>query len=108
MRVELTELQWLTAEQRLPLREFAQMSGLLESELRQLVEYGVIAPLDPQAQDWLFGADCLPLARTAVRLRHDFDLEGQGLAVTLTLIERVQELENKLRELHARLPRTHA
>lgn len=108
MRVELTEVQWLSAEQHLPLLEFTQMSGLLESELQQLVEYGVITPLDPQAQAWTFGADYLPLARTAVRLREDFDLEGQGLAVALTLIERVQELETRLRELSARLPRTHS
>jgi chaperone modulatory protein CbpM len=107
MRVELTEVQWMSAEQRLPLHEFTQLSGLLESELQQLVEYGVIAPLDPHAQAWIFSADCLPLAKTAVRLRRDFDLQGQGLAVALTLIERVQELETRLRELHAQLPGAH-
>lgn len=104
MRVELTEVQWVNVRQELPLREFVQRSGLAESDLRYLVESGVLAPLDPQAPAWSFSADCLPLARAAGRLRQSFDLEGQGLAVALTLIERVQELEARLRDLEAQLP----
>ena len=102
MRLELTEVQWLNARQELSLHEFVQISGLPEAELRNLVEFGVLTPLDPRAPAWSFGADCLSLARTAGRLRRDFDLDSAGLAVALALIERVWELEARLRDLHAR------
>ncbi|MGH8293523.1 MAG: chaperone modulator CbpM [Gammaproteobacteria bacterium] len=108
MRIELTEAQWVNARRELPLREFVQRSGLSEADLQYLVESGVLAPLDPQAAEWSFGTDCLPLARTAARLRRDLDLDGSGLAVALTLIERVQELESRLRELDARLLREYS
>ncbi|HKT31851.1 MAG TPA: chaperone modulator CbpM [Gammaproteobacteria bacterium] len=105
MRVELTEVQWLNARQELPLREFVRRSGLTETDLRYLVEFDVLAPLDPQAPAWSFGADCLPLARTAARLHRDLELDGSGLAVALTLIKRIQELETRVRDLDARLLR---
>ncbi|MDE2139439.1 MAG: hypothetical protein KGJ17_02955 [Gammaproteobacteria bacterium] len=102
MRVELTEVQWLNPQQELSLRELLRISGLAESDLRYLVEFDVLTPIDPLAPTWSFDAECLPLARTAGRLRRDLDLDGPGLAVALTLIERVQELETRLRELDAR------
>jgi chaperone modulatory protein CbpM len=44
------------------------------------------------------------IARTASRLRDDFELDTGSLAVTLTLLERVRELEARIRELEAQLP----
>lgn len=108
MQVELTEVQWLNARQTLPLLEFVQLAGLPENELRHLVEFGVLAPLDPHASSWTFGADCLPLARTAGRLHRDLDLDASALAIALTLIERIRALETRLHELSARLPSTHS
>lgn len=102
MRVELTEVQWLNPQQELSLYELLRISGLTESDLRYLVEFDVLTPIDPLASTWSFGADCLPMARTAGRLQRDLDLDGPGLAVALTLIERVQELETRVRELDAR------
>jgi len=104
MRVTLTEMHWLDEHQQLSLSELVQISGLTEKELRQLADYGVITPLDPDAASWTFSSDRVTMARIACRLRHDFDLDTQGLAVALTLIERVHELEERLRQLSARLP----
>ncbi|MGB9428640.1 MAG: chaperone modulator CbpM [Gammaproteobacteria bacterium] len=104
MRVELTEVQWLDAQHELSLGEFLQLSGLPETELRQLVDYGVITPLNPAATSWTFGANYVPAARTACRLRRDFDLDIQGLTVAMTLIDRVHELENRILQLSAQLP----
>lgn len=104
MRVKLTEMHWLDEHQQMSLSELVQLSGLPESELRELADYGVISPLDPQASMWTFSANCAPIVRTAWRLRQDFDLDTQGLAVALTLIDRVNELESRLRELSAQSP----
>jgi chaperone modulatory protein CbpM len=85
--------------------ELAECSGLSETELRDLVELGALQPVDPEAGDPSFAARCISAARAARRLRNDFELDSQGLALVLSLLERVQELENALQRLNARLPR---
>jgi hypothetical protein len=42
--------------------------------------------------------------RTACRLRKDFDLEPHGVALVVTLLDRVHALEAEVRDLRAKLP----
>lgn len=105
MKIELTEAVWLDERGEVTLLELAECSGLTQPELRELVELGALSPLDPQASDWNFSADCIVAARAARRLRNDFELDQQGLALVLSLLERVQELESTVQRLNARLPR---
>ena len=105
MKVELTEAVWLDERGAVTLIELSQCSGLTEGELRDLVELGALEPTDPEASDWSFTSRCISLARTACRLRNDFELDTQGLALVLSLLERVQELEDAMQRLNARLPR---
>ena len=105
MKVELTEAVWLDERGAVTLVELSQCSGLSEGELRDLVELGALEPLDAEASEWSFTAQCISAARTARRLRNDFELDSQGLALVLSLLERVQELENAMQRLNARLPR---
>ncbi|MGI8894772.1 MAG: chaperone modulator CbpM [Casimicrobiaceae bacterium] len=105
MRVELTEVLWFDERHELSLHELAERSGLSEAELRELVDSGVIAPVDPDRAPRHFRAECIVTAKTACRLRDDFELDAHGLAVALTLIDRVRDLEGQLRDLRAKLPR---
>jgi chaperone modulatory protein CbpM len=105
MTVEYTEVHWLDAHQSLTLAELAELSGLSATELGELVDCGVLRPLDLTAAGPSFGAQCLAAARTAARLRADFDLQPSGLALALTLLERVHDLEAQTRSLQALLPR---
>jgi chaperone modulatory protein CbpM len=104
MRVELTEIIWLDNSNDLALSELATQSGLSESELRELVDYGVIAPIDREAVPPRFPAEAIAVARTACRLRRDFELDTQALALALTLLARIRELEDELHDLRARSP----
>lgn len=105
MKLELTEAVWLDERGSITLIELAQCSGLTEAELVELVELGALEPLDRQATEWNFGTRCIVSARAASRLRKDFELDAHGLALVLSLLERVEELENTLQRLNARLPR---
>lgn len=107
MKVELTEAVWLDERGAVTLVELAQCSGLTERELRDLVDLGALEPLDPEAAEWSFTAKCISAARAAGRLRADFELDSHGLALVLSLLERVEELENAMQRLDARLPRIH-
>lgn len=105
MRVELDEVVWLDEHHELSLTELAGLSGLSEAELDALVDCGVMVPVDPLAPRRSFRADCIVAARTACRLRDDFELDAQGVAVALTLLDRVHDLEAQLSDLRAQLPR---
>jgi chaperone modulatory protein CbpM len=104
MRIELTEVHWLNEHHEVSVTQLAELSGLSEAEIHELVDYGAIAPIDPDAVRRTFDAQCIVVARTACRLRDDFDLNTQGVALALTLLDRVHDLEAQLRDLRARLP----
>jgi chaperone modulatory protein CbpM len=104
MKFELTQVHWLDEHQSLTLVELAELSGLPTAALGDLVDSGALRPLDTAAEEYSFGAECLAAARIAARLRNDFELNSTGLALALTLLQRVHELESRLRDLQARLP----
>jgi chaperone modulatory protein CbpM len=105
MKVKLTEAVWLEERGMLTLRELAECSGLSEAELRDLVSLGALEPIDPTAQQWYFAARCIVSARAACRLRNDFELDPDGLALVMSLLDRVEALESELKRLHAHVPR---
>ena len=103
--MKIEQAMWLHEEHELLLEELCELSGLSETELRELVDYGVLAPVDSDARHWSFSADRLVLARSARRLREDFEMDPHGVALVLTLLERVHDLEAELHDLRAKLPR---
>lgn len=107
MPPEHAEAVWLTEDHRFSLTELAELSGLTESELRELVDYGAVTPIDQEASPWMFSGKCLLTVRTACRLRVSFDLEPHGVALMVTLLERIQDLEARVCDLRARLPERH-
>ncbi len=99
------ELTLLAAHARIALAELETGSGLSRTEIVVLVEYGAFAPQGAVPEQWTFPASALALARAAARLRADFELELDSLALVLAYLERVRELEQRVRELECRLPR---
>ena len=102
--MKIEQATWLHQHYEFSLEELCELSGLSKAELRELVDHGVLAPIDSDARHWTFSADRLFVARSAFRLRRDFDLDPHGVALAVTLLERVRDLEAELRDLRARLP----
>jgi chaperone modulatory protein CbpM len=105
MANEEREMMWLYTQRSITLVELAEASGLPEATLRELVEYGALAPSDPQALEWSFSAECVTRVRKAARLREDLELETPALAVALSFLERIARLEDEVRRLQAQLAR---
>lgn len=103
MTREFCEALDLQAESALTLRELVELSGLGESMLRELVDYGALRPVDFGASTWHFDSRLLVLARRAGRLQRDFELDAHALALVLRFAERVEALEAELRAMRARL-----
>jgi len=81
MNTEMTSAKWLIDDQAFSLTELADLSGLTEPELNELVEYGVVKPIDPDAAARVFSGECLLAVRMAYRLRTHYELEWQGVAI---------------------------
>jgi chaperone modulatory protein CbpM len=90
METEVTELEWLDDQAECTIGELAQRSHLLEIDILELIHCGAIPGHPGRA---------LSAARVAARLQHDFELDLQGVALALTLLQRIDELENELSRL---------
>ena len=112
MRIEISDAQWLHEHPEVTLGELAELSGLSSDLLIELVDYGALAPIEAQTPappiEWRFSADCVLAVRTVSRLRGDFDLDANALSVAFMLIERIQELEGRVRALQCQVPRASA
>jgi hypothetical protein len=104
VKVEQAEAVWLTEDNEFSLAELAELSGLTEADLRELVEFGAVTPIDPDSSQWVFTGKCLLTIRTACRLRVSFDLEPHGVALIVSLLDRIHGLEAQLGSLRAQLP----
>jgi chaperone modulatory protein CbpM len=100
-----TDAVWFHAGHRVTIVELAECSGLPEAVVRELIDYGALAPVDPAAPQPDFSARCVASVRTAVRLANDLELETPALALVISFLERIDELESRLREMQAKLPR---
>ena len=108
---ESTEALWIDEHHQFTLTEFVHLSGLSVTELQHLVDCEALQPLataEPAAEidaaEARFSGECLSLARSASRLRNDFDLDANGLTLTLRLLNRIHELEAELMHLRAQWP----
>ena len=104
MKTRLTEVLWLEAHPDIPLPELAELSGLSASELQALTDYGVLQAVDASAEEPSYRAGCVVTARAAFRLRRDMELNTEGLALVMQLLEQVRSLEAQLSAFKARAP----
>jgi len=93
--------EFLDAETTIALDELVAASGLPRETVVELVEWGVF---QPAGAPWTFASRTVILARRAARLRRDFELDLPGLALAASLLDRIDELEARLRELECQLP----
>jgi hypothetical protein len=104
MKIDLTDLIWLDEQHEISLAELADISGLTERELHELVENGALVPCDSSKVPRTFSSACIVTTQKACRLRNDFELDLNALALTLIFLDRIHKLETQLRELQMQQP----
>jgi chaperone modulatory protein CbpM len=65
-------------------------------ELRNLVEFDILLPLaeSQTEEEWQFDRQQLKRLRSALRLRRDLELNYQGVALVLQLMQEIEELRS--------------
>ena len=105
MEPDAIDADWMNEHCRVSLEELASISGLPGSMLVELVECGALLPEGPEPAQWHFSAHCVLTLRKAGRLRNDFDLDANSLALAYSLLERIRDLESELDTARAQIPR---
>ena len=71
----------------------------------EIVEHGIVEPSGRTPEEWLFDDQAPVLAKRAAKLQRELDLEWEGVALALELLEEVQQLRRENSMLQQRLSR---
>mgnify|MGYP001036697237 CR=1 FL=1 len=88
---------------RFDLKEVCDICGVHADYLVELVEAGIIQAEGDRPTIWRFSSIAIMRSRKALRLRRDLDINLPGLAVTLDLLDQVDQLQHELKSLRQRL-----
>lgn len=82
--------------------EFIQLTGTTEERINELMDMGWLEPTKTAEEALLFRQNDVYRTRKLERLCADFDLHTLGGSIVIDLLDRIDELENRLRELSGR------
>jgi len=87
------------------LREICERGDCHAEFVIKLVNYGIITPVEdaPEAGQWQFDVAALSRLRKAMRLQRDLKINLPGLAMSLDLLDEVQEMRREVARLNHRI-----
>ncbi|WP_228151155.1 chaperone modulator CbpM [Tamilnaduibacter salinus] len=87
------------------LREICERGECHAEFVIKLVDYGIIAPVEelPEARQWELDAGALSRLRKAQRLQRDLKMNLPGLAMSLDLLDEVEEMRREVTRLNHRI-----
>ena len=95
--VKVYEGTLIDEDKTLNLVELSERCMISENEIAELVYEGVIHPVKVQEESWRFSRETLWRVKKVKRLRRDLELNMAGAALTMQLLDRIEELENIVR-----------
>jgi len=103
MNITTSEWVWVNDHDECSASQLIAASGLTKEEIDELVATGVIVPVDHSAESYSFQIRFINTAKKARRLRDDFELDLHGIALAMTLMQRIDALVTQLDALNAQL-----
>lgn len=89
----------IDADTNLTLAQFCRVCSVHADYVIELVEEGVIQPFGEEVTQWYFPGFCIQRTRKARRLQADLGINLAGVAVILQLLDEVDYLSRRLKEL---------
>lgn len=87
------------------MQELCEVVDLPAAFVIEIVEHGILEPQGRQPDEWLFDSAALSIARRAVKLHHELQMEWDGVALALDLLEELEQVRAENRILRQRLGR---
>ncbi len=87
----------------LSLTEVTQSVHIPVETIVVIVEHGIVEPRGQRPKEWQFEPHMLATLRCAVRLQQDLELDWEGIAIALSLMEQLQQLRGENRHLRHQL-----
>lgn len=78
------------------LQELSELCNISADLIEVLIKEGIIEPLSGTSQDYLFGTDELQRVKMVVRLQRDLQVNLEGVALVLDLLDEVKELRARM------------
>ncbi|RZI88614.1 MAG: chaperone modulatory protein CbpM, partial [Pseudomonas sp.] len=76
----------------LDMRTLCQEVDITADWVIEIVEHGIVQPSGRTPEDWLFDDRAPVTLKRAVKLHQELELEWEGVALALELLEEVQHL----------------
>jgi chaperone modulatory protein CbpM len=89
----------------LDMKQFCQASNIPAAYVIEIVEHGILEPRGRAPEEWLFDDHALITARRAARLQHELQLEWEGVALALDLLDELNTVRAENQMLRQRLGR---
>lgn len=89
----------------LDMRTLCQEADITADWVIEIVEHGIVEPSGRTPEDWLFDDRAPVTLKRAVKLHQELELEWEGVALALELLEEVQHLRSENTMLRQRLGR---
>lgn len=89
----------------LSMKEVCQMADITTEALIEIVEQGIVDASGEAPESWSFGARAVSIAKKAVRLHNDLDIDWAGIALALELLDEMEQLRAENKMLKQRLDR---
>lgn len=94
-KISITACELLDDDLELSMDEFCSACSGTTQWVVELVEEGVVEPVNRTARDWRFTGTSLTRAQVAMRLRRDLDVNTPGIALALELIDEIRRLRER-------------
>jgi chaperone modulatory protein CbpM len=89
----------------LTLKEVCEIAEVPAEVLITIVEEGILEPKGSSPDEWFFDIYMLNIARRALRLHRDFEIEWTGIPLYLDMIKELEKLRSENKLLKNRLNR---
>ncbi|WP_314919496.1 chaperone modulator CbpM [Pseudomonas helleri] len=89
----------------LDMERFCEEANIPATYVIEIVEHGIIEPQGRTPDVWRFEDYELVVAKRAAKLHRDLDMEWEGVALALELLDEVQQLRSENRRLKQQLGR---
>ena len=85
--------------ERIAWSQFLELTGMHPSLVGELIELGWLSPGEATKENYLFFPRDVYRARKLLRLCADLDISVAGASIIVDLIERIEQLEKRVRHL---------